>query len=129
MSTPVASSITSDSVQLSWLAPAKPNGVIIGYEVFRRISPFTGQGVSIASLSVNELSVSITELNAFTEYEFAVSAATVVGATLSQFVRITTLESGKLFIHFYSNIPLYMIMYRKFFWVWVFCLMGPHIVI
>ena len=63
--------------------------------VFRRESPFTGQGVSIENLSANELSVSITELNAFTEYEFAVSAATVAGATLSEFVRITTLEAGE----------------------------------
>lgn len=95
VSTPVPSSITSDSLQLSWLTPAQPNGVILGYEVFRRESPFTGQGVSIENLSANELSVSITELNAFTEYEFAVSAATVAGATLSEFVRITTLEAGE----------------------------------
>ncbi|KAI6647890.1 Usherin-like [Oopsacas minuta] len=94
VSTPLASSIFSDSLQLSWSPPTQPNGIIIAYEVFQRQSPFTGPSVSIDSLSGSELSVSVTGLNAFTEYEFAVLASTIIGGNLSENVRIRTSEAA-----------------------------------
>ena len=95
MSPPAASAITSDSLQLTWISPDQPNGVITGYTVFQRESPFTGQAISIGDLAASVLSFSVSGLNAFTQYEFAVSAATSAGATLSEFVRITTRETGR----------------------------------
>ena len=95
VSPPATSTITSDSILLTWIIPAQANGIITGYSVHQRESPFTGQGVSIGDVPSSVLSFSVSGLDAFTQYEFTVSATTSAGTTVSSFVRITTLEAGK----------------------------------
>lgn len=112
---PTLSSINSTTINISWIEPPKPNGVLVRYEIRQRSSPFSGNGVLIENVSSNVLSVIVTDLQPFTEYEFSVSSFTIIGGTQSNWTRENTLEIGKYTstciyckINYINNLFLYL---------------------
>ena len=88
------------SVFVYWDAPARPNGVILFYDLFMRQSPFTGSGTTQA-LKLDPLNRNyiVTGLVPYTEYEFRIVSYTaqVSGDTPSTWTRVRTLENGEYF--------------------------------
>ena len=84
------------SVLVTWYTPPEPNGIITEFVIFQRDSPFDGDGVSIRNVSGSdpELLAVVSELSAFTEYEFAVQSRTSAGGTTSVWVRTRTGEDS-----------------------------------
>ena len=87
--------INSTSVRVSWEAPSQPNGVITMYEIFQRVSPFSGDGILVQSVSANVRYLVVSGLEPFTVYEFSVISHTSAGGTQSIWVQGTTNEEGK----------------------------------
>ncbi len=93
---PTLTIINSSAIQVTWIEPMQPNGVIVKYELLQRVFPFADIGMSIANISNNILSFAVRNLQSFTDYEFSVSSFTSVGGKQSDWTRGKTGESGEL---------------------------------
>ena len=100
--------INSTSIQVSWEAPSQPNGIITIYEIFQRVSPFSGDGILVQSVSANVRYVVVNGLEPFTAYEFSVISYTSAGSTQSIWVQGTTNEEGK---YLYIALSIYPSIY------------------
>lgn len=91
-----------DKVEVTWDAPSQPNGEIKFYDLYKRITPFTGQGNSIAvQLKPDNRTFLVTGLLPYTEYEFRIVSYTtqVKGSTPSNWTRVRTAEGGKKYLY------------------------------
>ena len=80
---PLLTPLNSTSIQLTWLGPEAPNGVILGYNIYR-------DGASIATTS--STSYIDTGLTPDTEYLYSIEAFNVIGSTRSVSVSSQTEE-------------------------------------
>ena len=88
----LAATVTSaTSVYLTWSEPLLPNGVLVSYNITYNL---TGTSTSIMVNAVGTTGYTITNLNAFTYYEFLVSASTRVSAGPVATIVTKTDESG-----------------------------------
>ena len=84
------------NVTLMWVAPEQPNGnVTYTYEI---INSTVIRGMTM------ELSVTVTDLNFFTNYTFNVTASTSIGSTDPATGMFTTLEGSMTYIYCCANI-------------------------
>ena len=71
------------TVSVEWQSPREPNGIILGYEIFYRVTGATENlsiPISVSDLmSMNTFQRNITGLMAFTDYEVRMRARTSVG--------------------------------------------------
>ncbi len=77
--------LSASSIQLTWLEPEAPNGIILGYVIYRN-------GTLIANVS--DLSYNDTELTPDTVYSYVIEAFNVIGSTRSQSRAGRTLEGA-----------------------------------
>ena len=82
--------LDSNVVEVSWTAPAQPNGIISFYFIFRR-QP--GSFPLVNFQSVSPTSFNSTGLSPFTRYEYSVRVTNQVGPTDSEYAEVTTLEA------------------------------------
>ena len=87
--------INSTSIRVSWEAPSQPNGIITMYKIFQRVSPFSGDGTLVQSVSANVRYLVVSGLEPFTVYEFSVISHTSAGGTQSIWTQGTTDEECK----------------------------------
>ena len=80
----------STSVHVTWEQPALPNGIVVGYGLIQK----TGSAESLLFSGMG-FSLTITNLQPFTVYEFRVNATTVAGSGFSEWTQARTLEDGK----------------------------------
>ena len=92
---PNATTLSSTSIQITWSAPAVPNGVLTHFQVLLRESPFTGSGTVVFNVTAAERSVVVEGLSPDTEYEFAVQSFTAAGGAASGWVRARSGEDGE----------------------------------
>ena len=89
------------NILVEWDSPAKPNGKILFYDLYYRVSPFMGEGNTVASkLNPKNRNYTVTSLQPYTLYEFRVVCYTaqVKGSTASNWTRVRTLEGGMYFL-------------------------------
>ena len=91
-----ATSPTTISVTWTEVDPIDQNGVIITYEVqYEPLQTFQGQ-INTNSVNTSNLSVNLTDLQEYVNYNITVRAYTVIGAgPYSDPVTILTLEDSK----------------------------------
>ena len=77
--------LSASSIQLTWLEPEAPNGIILGYIIYRN-------GTLIANIS--DLSYNDTELTPDTVYSYIIEAFNVIGSTRSVSRTGRTLEGA-----------------------------------
>ena len=82
---PTTVPLSDTSIQLTWLEPEAPNGVIIGYIIYRN-------GTQIANVST--LTYTDTGLSPNTEYSYVLQAYNIIGPTRSQSRTGRTLEGA-----------------------------------
>ena len=86
----IADALGPRSIMLQWLRPTTPNGIIIGYTlVYTNTSSM--QSISLG----NVLNHTLENLNEFTNYTFALSAATSAGMGPNATVIEMTEDDGK----------------------------------
>ncbi len=91
---PILTTINATTIQVSWLPPVQPNGVITMYQAFRR-SPGSSTNESVFSNSTNR-GFTDSDLLPFTEYTYFIQACTAAGCSSSLSTSITTVESSPL---------------------------------
>ena len=79
------SPLSSTSIDVLWTVPDQPNGIIIGYFIFR-------DGNQIGEI-LNVLTFTDTSLSPFTSYSYLIQACTSAGCTNSTEITNTTLEA------------------------------------
>lgn len=94
-----SSSITSNSLTLTWLPPENPNGVIRYYTI-SVLEIDTGTNFTYQAQST---SFSIGDLHPYYTYLFTVSAVTVAEGPNSLGHRVTTLQDGTLYFSLCSS--------------------------
>ena len=100
----LAATVTSaTSIYLTWSDPLLPNGVLVSYNISYNL---TGTYTSIIVNAVGTTAYTITNLNAFTYYEFLISASTRVGAGPVATIVTRTDESGKRMLIFLQCLAL-----------------------
>jgi usherin len=85
---------TGGGVQVSWIPPAQPNGIINRYEVSRRDG---GSGVATVIFSSNDTSnlmYTDTSVQPATRYEYSIAAFNSAGRVESSFAMTTTPEAA-----------------------------------
>ena len=85
------------SLVVTWDAPSKPNGEIKFYDLYKRNSPFSGEGNTVGvQLKPDSRIFTVNGLLPFTEYEFRIVSYTtqVKGSTASNWTRTKTFEGG-----------------------------------
>ena len=88
----LAATVTSaTSIYLTWSEPLLPNGVLVSYNISYNL---TGTYTNIIVNAVGTTGYTVTNLNAFTYYEFLVSASTRIGAGPVATIVTRTDESG-----------------------------------
>ena len=92
------------SVYLTWSEPLLPNGVLVSYNITYNL---TGTFTSIIVSAVGTTGYTIANLNAFTYYEFLVSASTRVGAGPAVSIVTRTDESGEWMLNILCTPLLY----------------------
>ena len=80
---PTASSLQSTAIELTWLSPEAPNGVILGYRLYRN-------GSNIAN--VTDTTYIDEGLTPNTYYSYFIESYNVIGSTVSAHVVFKTLE-------------------------------------
>ena len=83
--------LNSTSIRLSWTRPATPNGVITNYSLVYHI---TDDDSIPTTLSIDDITTTIDDLNEYTNYTFAISAVTSVGSGPEAMVTAITDEDG-----------------------------------
>jgi hypothetical protein len=94
---PEVVSLTPTSVQLSWVEPQLPNGVIVEYVIERRYN-VTEPVVTVATISPSDDKVFIDdsrELSPYTVYEYRLVVVNVIGRGESAWTDVTTQSSSK----------------------------------
>lgn len=91
--------INSTSLQLSWLPPLEPNGIIIGYYISVELQPvyqnyLTGSLITIATYP-DEDELILNDLHSFAGYTVTIQATTRVGNGTIAIVTGVTFESCK----------------------------------
>ena len=86
--------VTDTTVTLSWMPPNPPNGIITNYRVQYRRSNSSSSSYNSVDTNTTDLTYTATGLNMNTEYDFRVSADTVVGR--SDPSNVVTAFVGKL---------------------------------
>ena len=76
----------ADRLLITWSDPLQPNGIIVGYNLYRN-------GTLLSSLSPSSYKYTDSNLLAFTYYSYSLSACTAVGCTDSQPTLIQTLSA------------------------------------
>ena len=71
--------ITYTTMNLSWAVPAMPNGIVVSYHLQYRRTDDANLAYNILFPIDNQTSRMVTGLSPSTEYDFRVSAVTVVG--------------------------------------------------
>ena len=86
----ILTTISASMIQVSWLPPTQPNGVITMYQAFR-----TGGGAVDMSVFSSASNRGFTEQNLmpFTQYTYVIQACTAVGCSLSPPNTTTTREA------------------------------------
>jgi len=79
--------IQSRSLVLSWDPPPNANGIVIQFIIMENS---TEVDRTIPNITTTE----VTNLSPFTEYQYTVTACTIIGCTQSPPVTVTTLEAG-----------------------------------
>ena len=90
---PSVTVVDQSSVLVSWVKPSQPNGIILQYGVYQRSEPFDGQGKLVGFRNSSVLSLLVSGLLPFTEYEFSVESITIAGGTYSNWTRNRTAQS------------------------------------
>uniref|UniRef100_A0A8B9U5J2 Usherin n=1 Tax=Anas zonorhyncha TaxID=75864 RepID=A0A8B9U5J2_9AVES len=123
---PVIKTISSTELSVEWSPPAKPNGIIIRYELYMRksfenfITPeirvFQSSGwlspqpvlesANENALAPPQTSTTVTDLEPFTKYEFYVLAVNMAGSTSSDWISGRTAEAAPVFMPAPSVFPL-----------------------
>uniref|UniRef100_A0A8B9SU76 Usherin n=1 Tax=Anas platyrhynchos TaxID=8839 RepID=A0A8B9SU76_ANAPL len=123
---PVIQTISSTELSVEWSPPAKPNGIIIRYELYMRksfenfITPeirvFQSSGwlspqpvlesANENALAPPQTSTTVTDLEPFTKYEFYVLAVNMAGSTSSDWISGRTAEAAPVFMPAPSVFPL-----------------------
>ena len=90
LTTPILRATGASTIQVSWLPPATPNGVVTMYRVFR-----SGGGADNVTVFSDPASRGFTdsELSPFTAYTYVVQACTAAGCSLSPPGVTTTSEA------------------------------------
>jgi len=86
---PTVVTISSSIINVTWLPPQVPNGVLLRYEVI-----LNNESI-IANVTSEQTQYLATGLNPATEYGFSVVSYTTAGGTQSETVHTLTAESGK----------------------------------
>ena len=88
--TPVPVALSSSQVQVTWLPPAQPNGVVVGYQLFR-----SGGGASNVSVYAG-LALNATDagLSPYTSYIYVVQACTLPGCSIGLGTSVLTNEAA-----------------------------------
>ena len=95
---------------LMWLAPVQPNGnVTYTYEVINNM------GVNVTSGMTMELSITVINLNVFTNYTFNVTASTSAGSTDPATGMFTTLEGSTIYSKIYLLLNHYASVYNNLY--------------
>ena len=90
-----ARQVSSDSINVTWLVPARENGIISHYTVYYRNDNITGSAELNETVFDNKTSITITRLDPFTVYAVQVTATTGAGeGNRSLIVREQTDESS-----------------------------------
>lgn len=87
--------LNATTLEVVWVTPPEPNGVVVEYRIFQRNAPFEGEGFQVGVVSGNTLSFVVNGLQPFTYYEFSIVSTTGGGSTTSGWTRQQTAESGK----------------------------------
>ena len=87
---PTLVALDSNVVEVSWTAPAEPNGIISSYFIFRRLP---GSFPLVNFQSSSPASFNSTGLSPYTVYEYRVRVVNQVGFTESEYVEVRTLEA------------------------------------
>lgn len=87
---PTLTPLSALAIQVSWLPPTQPNGIITMYEIFR-----TGGGMTNVSAFSDVVSRGFTDVGLlpFTEYTYIVRACTAAGCSFSFPTAAVTLEA------------------------------------
>lgn len=96
ISPPIVSAFGPTVVRVSWSPPAKPNGIINRYEVYRRAaSPGAPELIVCTSSNVSVLSCtnSDSQLQPFSTYQYRVRAENGAGNVYSAYSSVRTLEA------------------------------------
>lgn len=80
---PTATPLSSTTIRLTWLPPEAPNGVILGYQIYRN-------GSNIANTT--DTSYNDTDLTPDTQYTYFIMSFNIIGSTSSAEVLARTLE-------------------------------------
>lgn len=88
---PTIVTVNSSAINVTWLPPLVPNGILLRYEVILTES----NSERIIANTISELKYLATGLNPATEYGFSITSYTNAGGTQSQVAFIFTDESGK----------------------------------
>ena len=83
---------SSSSVFLTWREPEFPNGIIVSYNISYNL---TGGATTISVYSISLTGYQISNLDAFTYYEFVISASTRVGSGPTTSIVIRTDEASR----------------------------------
>jgi hypothetical protein len=83
--------VSATSIQVSWLPPSNPNGVLIEYVIAYRNSSFSG---NVSTTNVSAQTITLENLNEFTYYDISVASRTAVGLGLFTYtVQAQTLQA------------------------------------
>lgn len=92
MSAPNITILNSTAVEISWLPPARDNGILLFFEVMR-VHVQTGERNFVnASL---RLSLVMTDMQPYTKYEFQVAASTRGGKSWSNVTEVRTWQDSE----------------------------------
>ncbi len=84
-----ATTTSSMTIEVRWVEPAMPNGIVRTYRVTYSSSGFTN------AVNVSETMVTLDGLRPFTNYSISVDGFTVAFGTRSQIAIATTFEAGE----------------------------------
>lgn len=92
---PNVTTLGPTTVEVGWVPPPEPNGILGQYEIFQREAPFVGSGFLVGSAPNSSLSLVVGGLQPFSQYEFRVVSSTVGGRTESEWTIGVTSSSGR----------------------------------
>ena len=86
---PTLTALGSTAVNIEWSEPQIPNGIILGYEAYRRE---TGSILQSLQFSGGQTTFINAGLMPFTRYEYRIRAINSVGGVFTEWVEVLTLE-------------------------------------
>lgn len=91
---PNVTTLGPTTVEVGWVPPPEPNGILTQYEIFQREAPFVGNGFLVGSGPNSSLLLIVGGLRPFSQYEFRVVSYTTGGRTQSEWSLGATSSSG-----------------------------------